>query len=139
MPPPLIPGRIVWATIPDPNGVNPKRRAVVLLVGEKDLPTPSSPLLGVAVTSTFKKPLAEDQVSLSWNPQKAGTGLTKPCVAVCSWLVAIHRADIADNDISGVVPPRQMVEIQQKVKVHVTALPTELGSPPSATATGSDP
>ena len=95
-------GHIVWIEIPDPAGRNPKCRPAIILTSTSEL-SPSKPLVVVAVTSRFSKPLREDQVELPWSHRKHPvTGLNKPCIAVCDWLVPVQQTQILK--IGGIVP-----------------------------------
>jgi hypothetical protein len=117
-PPSLVRGRIVWATVSDQKGVNPKRRPVVLLLGVPDTGE-GEPLLGVGVTTTFSLPLPDDHVELphSMNPaSRPLTGLRERSAAVCSWLVQVERDAIEQGDVIGLVPPDLMEQILECVR-----------------------
>lgn len=80
------------AQVPDTNGVNHKDRHVVLL---NDLDSADAVFFGVAVTGTIPNPLPATSVPLPWHRQgRCQTGLNKPCVAECTWIVTATPADI---------------------------------------------
>lgn len=113
MTPRLIPGRIVWADIADPNGHRKLRPAVI--VTPSDRLTAPGPIDVVAVTSRLEDPLSDDHVLLPWHAQgHPRTGLNRRCAAVCTWLAHISEADI--KDVGGVVPRVQMQAILTKIR-----------------------
>ena len=105
----------MWATVPDQNGVNPKRRPLVLLVSAADIPAEET-LLVVAVSHTFPTALPDDHVLLPYSKdprRRAVTGLKVRSAAVCSWITEITREEI--EEVGGVVPPTKLVEIFEKI------------------------
>jgi mRNA-degrading endonuclease toxin of MazEF toxin-antitoxin module len=87
-------GSIVQARVYDPQGQNPKVRPLVVIT-----PTPeigaAAQFVAVAISGRFSTPLADDEVPLPYHPAgKANSGLRKPCVAKCSWLVTLAQADV---------------------------------------------
>lgn len=107
-------GRIVWAWMRDTQGRNPKRRTGVIITPTDEI-SQTDPFVVAAITSTFKEPLAEDEIRLPWNrdPAKVRTGLTTPVVVKCSWLVAITADDI--EAVAGVVPDEVLRDILNRV------------------------
>jgi hypothetical protein len=94
-------GRIVWAEVPDSNGIRKLRPGVIVTATDQ---IRSGGTIGlVAVTSRLPEALPDDHVLLPWHPQgHARTHLNRKCAAVCSWLCTIGPQDI--QDIAGVVP-----------------------------------
>jgi mRNA-degrading endonuclease toxin of MazEF toxin-antitoxin module len=95
-------GRIVWATIRDPNGENPKERPAVIVTATEEI-HPDQPFVAVAITGTLPRPLPPEYVELPWH--RSGhprTGLKKRCAAVCTWLLALQASDI--QGYGGIVP-----------------------------------
>jgi mRNA-degrading endonuclease toxin of MazEF toxin-antitoxin module len=89
-------GSIVLAWIADPQGRNPKARPLVVITPTIEILT-SKQLVAVAITGHFSQPLAADEVALPYHPGgRASTGLRKPCVAKCSWLVTIQADDVLE-------------------------------------------
>jgi len=127
----LVRGLIVWATTPDPAGRNPKKRPVVLLTSQDEVP-PGNPLIGVGVTGTLPAPLPPDYVLIPWHRSRHPyTGLNKKCAAWCSWRVTIPLTD--DVQVMGRVPDNAFVEICEKVKAGIIAQPPVPSSPTGST------
>jgi hypothetical protein len=83
---------LLVADVPDQNGRNNKDRHVILL---NDLDSADASFDGVAVTGSFAFPLPATSVKLRWHRQGTGqTGLNKPSVAECTWIVTATPADI---------------------------------------------
>ncbi len=112
----LSSGRIVWATIPDANGIQKLRPAVVVKAANPLDATGRYDV--VAVTSRVLDPLPEDHVLLPWHPKgHPRTRLNRRCAAVCTWLVQIADSDI--QDLAGIVPTPIMGTILAKVAAAV--------------------
>jgi hypothetical protein len=123
----LVRGLIVWATTPDPAGRNPKKRPVVLLTSQDEVP-PGDPLIGVGVTGTLPAPLPADFVLLPWHrSHHPYTGLNKKCAAWCSWRVTIPLDD--ELEVMGRVPDGVFAEICEKVKAGIVTQPPDPNSP----------
>lgn len=89
-------GSVIRALVPDPRGQNPKWRPLVVLTPTAEIENAET-IVAVAITGVYSDPLASDEVPLPYHPQgKARTGLRKPCVAKCSWLVTILKTNILD-------------------------------------------
>ncbi|MBX9622839.1 MAG: type II toxin-antitoxin system PemK/MazF family toxin [Gemmataceae bacterium] len=103
-------GRIVWATGPDPQGGNPKRRPWVVVSG----PYPDGTVLVAAVTTLVGQAPFAATVPL---PFAAGghpvTKLKKPSEVVCDWTMSAPPADLTDS--GGAVPQDLMADVQTKV------------------------
>jgi mRNA-degrading endonuclease toxin of MazEF toxin-antitoxin module len=107
-------GLIVWATVPDAAGRNPKKRPMILLTSEDEVP-PGAPLLGVGITGTLPVPLPPDHVPLPWHRARHPfTGLTKKCAACCSWIALVTVTD--EVEVMGRVPDKEFADICLKVK-----------------------
>lgn len=112
--PALCQGSIVWATVLDPEGGNPKPRPIVIISRDDEI-AEGDVLIGVAAShsATFGSQLPPGSVALPHHPQGAvRTGLRKPTVAIPGWLVEVAKADI--RDIAGVVPPLLLEEIVRR-------------------------
>lgn len=107
-------GRIVWAWMQEPQGRNRKRRTGVIVTPSDEI-TDTGPFVVAAITSTFNEPTADDEIKLPWNrdPLKVRTGLTKPVVVKCTWLVSIQARDI--EAVAGVVPPDKLKRILEQL------------------------
>lgn len=109
----LCQGRIVWATVCDPAGRNPKCRPLVILTPDNEI-DPSGKIVVAAATTIFDKPLPDNKVSLPW--QHDGHPVTKlrqECVVVCDWLETICAADI--EGFGGMVPKRLLYQILNRL------------------------
>lgn len=106
-------GSIIWVVVADKGGVNPKCRPAVVVTPTDEI-TDDDTFVVVAATSTFTKPLPENQIELPW---KAGghpvTGLYKRCVAVCDWLAEVSHSDV--DSIGGIVPPAVLRKILAQI------------------------
>ncbi len=106
-------GRIVWVTVRDPNGQNPKERPAVIVTATAEI-LPDRPIVAVAITGTLKNPLPPECVVLPWHRDKhPRTGLNKRCAAQCRWLIEIDPGEI--KDYAGIVPEAIMVEILARI------------------------
>jgi mRNA-degrading endonuclease toxin of MazEF toxin-antitoxin module len=110
---PLEFGRIVWAEVPDANGIRKLRPAVI--VTNSDRIATDRTLELVAITSRISEPLPDDHVLLPWHAQRhPRTGLNRKCAAVCSWLCTIAPADVKDT--AGLVPGAVLLQIMAKIE-----------------------
>lgn len=111
---PLCRGRIVWATVPDPRGSNPKRRPLVVISTDDEIA--AGGVMRAVAVSTLVDPAAADVcVPLPWD--RAGhprTRLRTECVAVCTWLVRL-TADVIE-EAAGLVPGRHLRQIEDIVR-----------------------
>ncbi len=124
----LATGRIVWAEIPDPNGIRKLRPAVI--VTPTDALTPAGPFDVVAVTSRLPDSLPDDHVLLPWHPSgHPRTGLNRRCAAVCTWLAQIVDSDI--QDVAGLVPTPLMRTILEKVAAAAAPPPATPDAAPA--------
>jgi mRNA-degrading endonuclease toxin of MazEF toxin-antitoxin module len=111
--PKILQGSIVRAMVRDPAGGNPKIRPLVIVSANSDIGTSNS-VFAVAITSQFREPLPSDEVALPWHlTGKSRTGLTKPCVAKCSWICELDEGTIVES--RGHVPNLQLEEILVRV------------------------
>jgi mRNA-degrading endonuclease toxin of MazEF toxin-antitoxin module len=105
-------GHIIWATVYDQAGRNPKCRPAVVLTATSEIGV--GPVACAAVTSRFSLPLPEHKVELPWSPGRhPQTGLYLRCVAVCDWLLKIAIDDVIS--VGGTVPPAELQEILAQV------------------------
>jgi mRNA-degrading endonuclease toxin of MazEF toxin-antitoxin module len=89
-------GSVVRANVVDPQGGNAKIRSLVIVTATDEIDA-SGPFVAVAITGKFSDPLASDEAPLPYHPAgKASSGLRKPSVAKCSWLVGLQLADVVD-------------------------------------------
>ena len=111
---PFSQGQIVWVTIPDPRGGNPKSRPAVIVTATADI-DPSGEVQVAAITTLIGQTPFSETVELpsvaSGHPQ---TKLKKPCEVVCSWVVSTPVAGLSDS--GGFVPSDLLAEILAKVQ-----------------------
>jgi mRNA-degrading endonuclease toxin of MazEF toxin-antitoxin module len=106
-------GQIVQATVPDGHG-NTKARPVVIVTPTRDM-THTAPILAVCISTQVEYPIPPDHVALPWsNPRHPRTGLNKPNVAKCNWIVSVPPQDVVE--VGGFVPARQMAEIDAALR-----------------------
>ena len=72
-------GAIVWAHVRDSAGANSKCRPVVIVTPTADI-SHDSTVIGVAVTSTFTKPLRPREVAIPWRDGVNVGGVCPPNV-----------------------------------------------------------
>jgi mRNA-degrading endonuclease toxin of MazEF toxin-antitoxin module len=112
-------GRVVWVTIHDPQGRNPKCRPAVILT-PTDAIKPDGDVWVVGITTNFERATPEVQTELQYDPRgNCRSGLRERCWAVATWVTKVPVSAI--EGYAGVIPGRQMAEIHQKIE----ALPTE--------------
>ncbi|SRR5579875_710363 len=123
--PNLCRGRIVRVEVLDPQNRNPKCRPAVIITPTEEIRTEGDVVL-VAITGNVNAAPPEMQVPLPWHAQgQAGTRLTKPSVAVCSWVFTSPVSKI--QSYGGMIPDRQMLEILDKLNA-LTPPPPEAPS-----------
>src|SRR4051794_13099996 len=100
---PLAQGRIVWVTVPDPRGGNPKARPGVIVTPTAQI-SPGGTVVVAAVTTLLGQAPFAETVELPSDP--AGhpqTRLKRPSEVVCTWLIEVPVADVRDS--GGFLPP----------------------------------
>lgn len=117
-------GSVVWLTVVDPAGRNPKLRPAVVLTRTSEIVEGGQVVVACA-TTRIDHPLPENHIKLPWNANgSAKTGLRKPCVVVCDWLYVADLAGI--EQIGGVVPATVLHEILARLP-SIEASPTAEG------------
>lgn len=102
-------GSIVWVTINDLNGRNPKRRPAIVVSPTSAIQA-GEPIVVVAATTRVEKPLPSNRIPLPWH--RSGHPVTKlkaECVAVCDWLAEIDQSAI--EAIGGACPQNVLIQI----------------------------
>jgi hypothetical protein len=86
---------------------------VVIVTATQEIAEDES-FVGVAITGTIQRPLPKVCVRLPWHRRgHPRTGLSKPCVARCDWLVEIRAENV--SAFLGIVPPKQLRLILETV------------------------
>lgn len=107
-------GRIVWATITDSHGGNEKQRPAVIVTATHEI-DPAGEVQVAAITTLIGQAPFSETVELPHAPTgHPETKLKKPCEVVCSWVVSVPFAKLADS--GGFVPPEVLAEIVAKVQ-----------------------
>lgn len=95
----IIPGRIVYIEMLDPQGRNPKRRPAVV----RTL-SPGGLVEAIAITSKLESSDPAVTVEIPW--QHGGhprTKLSAPGGAVCNWVVRVPAASISADCLGGFI------------------------------------
>ncbi|MFH1109268.1 MAG: hypothetical protein V1790_08750 [Planctomycetota bacterium] len=109
----LAQGTIVWADVKSPSG-DVKRRPLVILT-ETTESILDSPIVGVAITTSFPDPPDVGFVELPWDPRgHSATRLRRRSAAACRWLVSLLPGDVVE--VKGYVPQRTLLEIVRRVR-----------------------
>ncbi len=109
----LCRGRIVRVEVLDPQSRNPKCRPAVIITPTEEI-RPEGDVALVAITGSVNAAPTEVQVALPWHAQgQTGSRLTKPSVAVCTWVFTSPVSKI--QSYGGMVPDRQMLQILDKI------------------------
>lgn len=95
--PRLVFGRVVRATIPDPQGRNPKNRKCVVISRKEDIDA-GGPIRIVGVTSTFVEEEKDAYVPVPYGPNCL-SGFDRESAALCNWVVEIpqDRLEVLKN------------------------------------------
>jgi mRNA-degrading endonuclease toxin of MazEF toxin-antitoxin module len=110
----LCRGRIVWVELLDPQGQNRKLRPAVVVTPDVDI-RDDGDVWVVAISTQFREAPAEVQVELPWDRRgHPRTKLKERCAAVCNWMEKVPVAAI--QEIAGVVPGRQLLDILTRIK-----------------------
>jgi hypothetical protein len=118
-------GTIVFVSqVPDKQNANHKDRPVVLV---QDFDDADTHIYGVAVTGTFPPLLPATSISLPYHRQgKTKTGLNKPSIADCTWIVVATPGDIIGPQ--GFTPAIQLANILQQVQNNLPPPPAQQGT-----------
>jgi hypothetical protein len=106
-------GSVIRARVPDPQGDNVKVRPLVVVTPTTEISAQQT-FVGVAITGSFSEPLAKDEVALPYHPSgTASSGLRKPCVAKCSWLVELNGVDVVD--LKGHLSKERLIAVLNRI------------------------
>jgi hypothetical protein len=117
-PPPSVPpelkyGCVIVAEMCDRNGIRKTRPGIVLT--PTDRISAASPLLVMAITTTFSEPPPPWHVPLPWNPdpRRVRTRLARRSAAVVTWVDQLGVSDVLA--VRGEVPIKVMREIEAQL------------------------
>lgn len=109
------PGQVIWARVPDRNGVvkDKARPILVILVHPK---IRDAPLFGLAIsTRADNYPQDDPVIEMPWDASTGSTtGLYEWCAVVLLWRVAVEQVDIERT--SGAVSDEFMETLSEKMK-----------------------
>lgn len=109
----LAQGSVVWAEVTDPRG-RVKRRPVIVLTETTEIIL-DSPIVAVAITSSYPDPVPREFIELPWYAQgHPATGLRRRSAAACRWLVELHPSKVIE--IKGYVPQKTLLAIVQRIR-----------------------
>src|SRR5436190_15945632 len=124
--PKLIPGRIVYPSVPvpDPRGKNPKEGRPVVVISTESEIAAGGRVTVVGVTSTFDKPLGPEFVKLQWGHQSPSK-LRNESVAHCGWVYTVP-VRFLDNR-GGIIQSKELAEIRKRAVAPLFALGADDG------------
>ena len=117
---PICIGRIYWYdNCPPLDGVDRKRRPVIVVVCDDESGKGIDPVIAVGTTTDWTEHFDRLQMpNLKENPT-AATGLPEPCVALPKWVLSIPRSDLAHQnylgDLTGVLLFRLLEAVEQRL------------------------
>ena len=107
-------GRVVWVTILDLQGRNPKYRPAIIITPTDSI-TADGTVFVVGVTTVPDQAPSEVQTELQFDPRETcRSGLRERCWAVSTWVETVAVADI--ERYAGTIPGPQMAEIRRKIR-----------------------
>ncbi len=107
----LIRGRVVWATVPDPQGRNPKSRRCIV-ISDVDPVNPPNEATVAYVTSSINEAEGDEYVHLQYGP-RCLTSFVKPSAAHCIGVYKLPASAITVD--RGVVGPAYIEAIRQRI------------------------
>ena len=111
--PPIRYGRLIYTWINDRNGYGKLRPAVIITPDDEI--AEATPLVVMAVTTTFPDPPPAACVALPWHPNTHPvTRLRQRSAAVVDWLARIEPGDI--TGFGGDGPRKTMYQIEAKLR-----------------------
>jgi hypothetical protein len=119
----LTQGSVVWARVSDPRG-HQKLRPLVILTDSSEIVL-DSPVVGVAVTTSFPDPPTREYVELPWASHgHPATRLRRRSAAACRWLVRLLPSEV--EDVKGYVPSKVLLLVMQRVRELASELPPDV-------------
>ncbi|HET6883088.1 MAG TPA: type II toxin-antitoxin system PemK/MazF family toxin [Pirellulales bacterium] len=107
----LVLGRVVWATVPDPQGRNPKSRRCVV-ISDVDPSDPPNDVTVVYVTSSMNESYADEYVTLKHGP-RCLTSFTKLSAAHC---IGVYKLPVSEVTLHpGIVEPTFVEAIRHRI------------------------
>jgi hypothetical protein len=107
-------GSIIRAVVTDTKGGNPKPRPLVVISTNSEIDREGI-VFAVAITGEFNEPPLADEIILPFCPKRrCRTGLTKKCVAKCTWQREVRLTDVLE--IKGHAPTTELELILAGIK-----------------------
>jgi hypothetical protein len=109
------PGQIVWAKVPDRNGIiKPVPRPILVVMIHPTVRT--APVIGLAIsTRPDIHPENDPIVEMPWDAQTGScTGLFEWCAAVLLWPVRVEQNQI--ESVTGAISPELLALVGEKLK-----------------------
>lgn len=91
--PTVVQGRIVWAAVPDPQGMNLKPRRCLIVSTPDEIATSNRVRIVGITTDFYSMELAPYFVPLQWG-SSCRTFLTEACSALCTWVIEIDKGNV---------------------------------------------
>jgi hypothetical protein len=86
-------------------------------------------VIGVAVTGEFDYPLPSVSIELPYSRANCKTGLNKPSIAKCDWIVQVFEANVIKR--MGFIPSSHLLSIIEEVQKHLPPPPPQEPMPPN--------
>ena len=110
-------GVIVWATVYDPRGGNPKKRPVIVLTADREI-RDDGVFVGIVCSNSAANVVPRPDHYIEIPFQRDGacrTRLRKPTVAIVGWYAEVPVSSVPREDVGGVVPPLLLESIVRAV------------------------
>ncbi len=87
----------------------------VVVVSPQDRLGPSGKFFAAGISTDYPNPPLPHQVELPSRPGRHPvTGLTKPCVVKCDWIIELSNSDVVK--VTGETPPDQLKLILEQIR-----------------------
>ena len=107
-------GQVVAVDIPDPDGKPSTHKHPAVILSPTDRIATAPFVFVVGISTKFTDPPPAHWIKLPWQRDgRARTGLDKPCVAKCDWLVKVQKSQLVRP--MGAVPTSVLKAIIEQV------------------------
>ena len=112
-------GQIVVVEIPDPEGKPCSHKHPAVIFSPTDRIESETHVFVIGVSTKFTEPPPSNWVKLPWQRDgRARTGLDRPCVAKCEWLVEVEKSQLLRP--IGAVSSSVLVTIIEQVQLLIS-------------------